>query len=92
MSSSTRLLILGVSLFALIGGVAPSVRAQGPSTNLRDRVSALEAQVAALQTALANESAARESADGVLQENIDAEAVARDQADAVLQEGIQVAQ
>ena len=56
----------------------------GPGANLAERVAALEALVATLQTNLANEASARAAADSTLQTNINSEASSRAAADAAL--------
>lgn len=81
---------------------APPANTQEPGIGIPARVSVLEtkvaalesansdqsAQIAALQTALAVETAARQAADSVLQSNIDNEAAARAAADTTLQNNI----
>jgi hypothetical protein len=58
------------------------------TTELIQQNAAQQAQIDALQAALAAETAARIAADAVLQSNIDAEAAARQAADATLQSNI----
>lgn len=85
-----------VFVLALVVAPLPAV-AQGPPpapgpessllgqvTALTTRVTALEAAVGALQTALASETANRAAADSTLQTNINSEASSREAADAAL--------